>query len=111
MTNSNGKDTDFAKWAIFGAAIISGFIAFGIVEATVNSCFLGILAGLLISIVYPIAGAHSVPLCEELREVAFPGRQKWDENERAVLGALWPFSLVFWSIMALYFGIINRYYP
>lgn len=71
-----------------------------------------VLIGLGLALLYTVAAAWVVRICEVLRAVAFPeDREEWDGEIRAFLGAFWPLSLSFWIIMAIFFGIINRLFP
>ena len=106
----NGPVLGSAKWFVFIMSIGFGLVIFMIAKARSGSTLLGFFLALLISIAYPIAGALLTPVCGMLRKTAFPRSDPWDEENRTLVGAFWPFVLLFWSIMALYFGIINEFY-
>ena len=104
------KELRAVRWVVFGSALLLGAIFGSIIGSLLSSKIFGCFAVLLFSVVHPIVGAHAIPICEKLRVIAFPDSPAWGQGDRALVGAFWPFTLAFWGIMALYFGIINHYY-
>ena|SRR5947209_6898270 len=64
-----------------------------------------------VGLLYPIAGAGIVFLCEELRDWAYEYECKdWSREVKIFYGAIWPVVLPVCIILYVFLGIIHRLY-
>jgi len=74
-----------------------------------NSIIVAGLFGLGAGLLYPVAGAAVVRLCEALRLWAYQGDiERWSKRQKITLGALWPVTLITSLTTYVFMGVIHR---
>jgi len=74
-----------------------------------GSILFAALSGLGAGLLYPVAGAAVVRLCEGLRLWAYQGDiQGWSQRQKITLGALWPVTLITSLTTYVFLGVIHR---
>jgi len=74
-----------------------------------KGAMIGVPIGLAVSLLYSVTAAWIIRLCEAIKCWAYCGQvEKWDDETRLFLAALWPLTLICCSVLYLFLGIIHR---
>lgn len=100
-----------AKLLLLVISVLVGIGVGFLVSNQTQSPLYGILAGVGVSLAYPVMGVLIIELCEKMKRWAYGGEvQKWDIETRLLLATVSPLVLLICGILYLYMGIINRLY-
>jgi hypothetical protein len=112
MNNHEGPLSFFAVGFLLVTSLIAGIIAAVITYLATNyNPYFTSIAFIVTALVHPFIGALVVSFCEKFKRWAYLGKdKKWDREEKAFIGSLWPFTLCGCVIFFIFVGITNRIY-
>jgi hypothetical protein len=111
-TRKGGREWLFlmaAFFALLAAGAVFRTLAARAVVGTLGSVAVALVIGLVTGILYVLVAAFAIGICQVLRKWAYPNEaHPWTADTKAMLGAFWPVSLLFWSLICPFFCVINR---
>ena len=100
------------KFVLFVLSIFVAAIGLAIARGIGWPWLPTLFVGIVLLFAYPALGAFGVWASESLKNWAFPEkRQRWTQDERFRVAAVWPGVLSFWCVTSVFHKIVDALFP